>query len=276
MLSKTPETIEIKPRNLHFDVESEIGSDWNNNNAFVTAFFNSMSILFPIGEKMFIDSVREHKDQISDPKLLKEMSGFFGQEGFHRREHQRFNEQLCKHRGYDLQRLEKPIARGEKLANKHFTAIQRLAATVAAEHFTGSFADLILTQDHWFGNASPAMKQLWQWHAAEELEHKAVAFDVFKAVDGDEKVRAKAMRQTVFFLTIDIMRGAMHMLRKDKKLWKLATWKQAYQFLFAKNTGLFPSMRPYYRDFFREDFHPWDQDNQELLGQWQDKAVLPV
>jgi len=275
MLSKTPETVAIKPRNLKFDVEAEIGADWNNNDAFVTAFFNSMSILFPIGEKMFIDSVREHKSQVSDPKLLQEMSGFFGQEGFHRREHQRFNEQLCEHRNYELERLEKHISRGKKLSDEHLTPLQRLAATVAAEHFTGSFADLALTQGRWFGNASPAMKQLWLWHAAEELEHKAVAFDVFKAVGGDEKTRAKAMRQTMFFLTFDIMRGAVHMLRKDKQLWKLNTWKQAYKFLFAKNTGFFPAIRPYYKDFFREDFHPWDQDNQELLVQWQDTAILP-
>ena len=150
MLSRTPETIEINPRNLHFDVESEIGADWNDNNAFVTAFFNAMSILFPIGERMFIDSVREHKDQIDDPKLLREIKGFCGQEGIHSREHRRFNEQLCAHRAYDLERLERPIARGKKLADKHFTPLQRLAATVAAEHFTASFADLVLTQDHWF------------------------------------------------------------------------------------------------------------------------------
>ena len=69
---------------------------------FKTAFENAFSLLFPIGEKAFIESVRNFEDQISDPKLLKEIKAFYGQEAAHRKVHQQYNEMLCDLRGYDL------------------------------------------------------------------------------------------------------------------------------------------------------------------------------
>ena len=37
--------------------------------------------------------------------------------------------------------------------------------------------------------AHPAMVALWKWHAAEENEHKNVAFDVYKAAGGSAVYR---------------------------------------------------------------------------------------
>ena len=94
-LSYTPSNVPIHPRNREYDIGQSLKHDWYDNHPFKTAWFNAMSITFPLGEKFFIDSVRYYADQIDDPKLNEDIRGFCGQEGFHRRQHQRYNQALC-------------------------------------------------------------------------------------------------------------------------------------------------------------------------------------
>ena len=117
-LSQTPADVSINPRDREYDIASSLKRDWFDNDAFKTAWFNAMSITFPLGEKFFIDSVRHFSDQIDDPKLNEEIRGFCGQEGFHRREHQRYNETLCEQRGYDLAKMEGRLEKNIKRAYK--------------------------------------------------------------------------------------------------------------------------------------------------------------
>ena len=73
VLSNTPQDVPINPRNREYDIAECLGRDWFDNHAFKTAWFNAMSITFPLGEKFFIDSVRYFQDQIDDPKLQAEI-----------------------------------------------------------------------------------------------------------------------------------------------------------------------------------------------------------
>jgi predicted metal-dependent hydrolase len=277
-LSRTPLDVPVLPRNREYDIARSLGRDWFDNHPFKTAWFNAMSITFPLGEKFFIDSVRYFADQIDDPKLNEDIRGFCGQEGFHRREHQRYNESLCQQRGYSLQtmegRLEKNIQRGYKF----LSPLERLAATAALEHITAIMAESALSEDNpMINNADDAMQALWQWHAAEEMEHKAVAFDVYRAVGGTEKMRKRAMRQSTIFLTVDVMMGLVHMLRKDRNLWSPRLWYQGWKFLFFKG-GILRRVWPAYKEYYRDGFHPWDRDTRPLLQSWKlsDSRAMPA
>jgi predicted metal-dependent hydrolase len=268
-VSFTPADVAVLPRNREYDIARSLQHDWFDNHPFKTAWFNAMSITFPLGEKFFIDSVRYFADQIDDPKLNEEIRGFCGQEGFHRREHQRYNQALCEQRGYDLSylegRLEKNIQRGTRL----LSPLERLAATAALEHITAIMAESALSADNpMINTADPAMQELWQWHAAEEMEHKAVAFDVYRAVGGTERMRKRGMLHATFFLMLDVMIGVVHMLRKDKKLWSVSMWSQGWQFLFFKG-GILRRVWPAYKEYYRDGFHPWDRDTRPLLQSWK-------
>ena len=268
-LSHTPHNVPIHPRNREYDIGQSLKHDWYDNHPFKTAWFNAMSITFPLGEKFFIDSVRHYADQISDPKLKADIRGFCGQEGFHRREHQRYNHTLCKHRGYDLQVMEGRLERNIQRANKLLSPMERLASTAALEHITAILAETALSEDDpMIGNTDSAMQALWQWHAAEEMEHKSVAFDVYKAVGGTEKMRKRAMRQATVFLMVDTMMGLTHMLRKDKKLWSARLWHQGWKFLFSKG-GILRRVWPAYKEYYQDGFHPWDRDTRQLLDAWK-------
>jgi predicted metal-dependent hydrolase len=268
-LSHTPADVPVVPRNREHDIARCLAGDWFDNHPFKTAWFNAMSITFPLGEKFFIDSVRYYSDQIDDPKLNEDIRGFCGQEGFHRREHQRYNETLCQLRGYDLQVMEGRLERNIQRAYRFMSPLQRLAATASMEHVTAILAESGLDeQNPMINNADQAMLDLWNWHAAEEMEHKAVAFDVYRAVGGTEKMRRSAMRQSTFFLLLDVSMGLVHMLRKDKKLWNLRVWTEGWKFLFFKG-GILRRVWPAYKQYYREGFHPWDRDTRPLLQHWK-------
>ena len=197
----TPANVQIQPRNRSHDIAEALRGEWLADDVFLTAAFNGMSITFPAGEKFFIDAVRHYRDEITDPELQEHIRGFCGQEGFHRREHQRYNETLCEARGYDLQKLEGKLTKRLNWARKNLPPIQNLAITVAIEHFTAVLAELLLSSDSIMNEAEPSMRELWRWHAAEEMEHKSVAFDVFRAVGGSEELRIAVMRRATFFLS---------------------------------------------------------------------------
>lgn len=265
--SSTPSGVQIKPRNRSHDIAAALDGEWLDDNAFLTAFFNGMSITFPIGEKFFIDSVRHYADQITDPTLQEHVKGFCGQEGFHRREHQRYNEILCEARGYNLEKLEGTLTRRLKWAQKNLSPLQNLAITVAIEHFTAVLAELLLRPGSTLDRAEPSMRALWRWHAAEEMEHKAVAFDVYRAVGGSEELRLAVMRRASVLMSVELTKALFYILKKDGQLFNLKLWRAGLAGLFGKNGAFSGGWAPY-KAFYTHGFHPWQQDTRELLVQW--------
>ncbi len=272
--SHTPTAVCIKPRNREFEISDALSRDWYDNNAFITAWHNALSITFPEGEKFFIDSVRHYADEITDEKLKAEIRAFCGQEGFHRREHEQYNRILCEQRGYDLNLLEGRVKRRIKETREQQTPITQLAITVGLEHITAVMAEFHLgVNSPARGKAEPVMEQLWQWHGAEELEHKSVAFDVYRAVGGSEELRIRILKRVTFLILWRTLTGMLHMFRKDGNLLSIAVWRQGYDFLWGKQ-GLFKFIAPNYKEFFRPDFHPWQNDSLTVLDEWQQSQAL--
>jgi predicted metal-dependent hydrolase len=270
--SATDQTRFIKPRDRSHEIADALATDWLDNNAFLTAFFNTMSITFPVGEKFFIDSVRHYRGDIIDPALLQNIKGFCGQEGFHRREHQRYNEQLCAARGYDLEILEGAMTRRLRWAQKKLPPLTNLGVTVAIEHLTAVLSEQLLGNDSVMDKADPAMRELWRWHAAEEMEHKAVAFDVFLAVGGSDKLRKSCLRRASFFLIFELLRGLTYMLKADGHLFSVSQWRQGLKALFGKS-GVFAGAWESYREFYQDGFHPWQQDTHAMLEKWESETL---
>jgi predicted metal-dependent hydrolase len=266
--SHSPAGLEFGPRRKSFDIEAALATDWHGGNAFRTAWFNSMSMLFPLGEKFFIDSVCHFTDQVEDPQLLAEIGSFRAQEATHRLQHQKYNELLCELRGYDLVRFEKNERARMEWANRELSAHRRLAGTVASEHLTAIMAHDMLTRKDTLLGADETIASLWAWHGVEETEHKAVAIDVYLAVGGTVKIRRLAMIHSTIFFFKDTFRNLCIMLQLDGKLWSPRVWLSGLNFLFGKPGILRRMFIPWLR-FFRKDFHPWQNDNRHLVSEWQ-------
>ena len=89
--------VDLTVRRLLVDLEAPIERLWNGGDAFRTAWFNALSMSFPVGEQFFIDSVREGVKQLSPEQreaFAAEVAGFIGQEATHRRIHGLFNAHL--------------------------------------------------------------------------------------------------------------------------------------------------------------------------------------
>ncbi len=264
--TRTPPALQILPRRPDLALPDPLPRHWHSNDPFKTHFFNAMSVLFPDGERYFIDSVRLFRDQISDTDLQQQIRGFIGQEGHHSREHLEYNQRL-RELGYDIDALESTVKKRIRFVQKNFSAERQLAGTVAMEHFTAIMADLLLREPQWIDGAVQPMQSLWRWHALEETEHKAVAFDVYMQVCGDRRILRRAMRQATFFFLKDVTRGMWHMLRKDGKLTDLPMMWRGMRWLWGRN-GFFRKLVGVYRDYYRRDFHPWQHDNRDLLDQY--------
>jgi len=220
-------------------------------------------VLFPDGERFFIDSVRQFRDRIDDPLLKEQIRGFIGQEGHHSREHLEYSQRL-RDLGYDIERIEKRARARIRYTQKKFSPQRQLAATAALEHITAIMADGLLKNPAHMAGAHPTLARLWRWHALEETEHKAVAFDVYNQVCGSRKLLRRAMVMGTFFFVLDTTRGLAHMLKVDGLLWNWRVWRDGLHWMWGKEGVFRPLLRPYL-DFFRKDFHPWEHDNLALL-----------
>lgn len=169
----------IPVRTPSFDFGGDIPRLWFRGNSFLTFFFNGLNLTFPEGERVFVRAVHDHKERVTDPVLQAQIKGFSGQEGAHARAHERLFDAL-RAQGYDLDPFFARYQRYIRYVNKRVPAAQRLASTAALEHYTSTLA-LVMFELDLLRGVHPEMRKLLLWHATEELEHRAVAFDVLRA-----------------------------------------------------------------------------------------------
>src|SRR5690349_16719467 len=164
----------ITPRNIRFDFDPSLPADWHSGEPGITVFYDALSLTFPEGERFFIHSVRNFSSQVSDAALKQDVEAFTSQESIHSREHMAYNA-LLRARGVPVEKFDKLIRTGIRLAERHLPKKALLAATCAYEHYTALFAELLLGDERVLAGAHPFYRDLWRWHAMEEEEHKAVA-----------------------------------------------------------------------------------------------------
>jgi uncharacterized protein len=250
-------------RNLQFAVGARTPRYWHGGRKSITAFFNNLSIFFPAGERFFIASVKAYRDELVDPKLSAEARAFYAQEGIHSREHVRYNDML-RAQGYPVDAMEARVARILERVTRQNSRRLRLGVTCALEHFTALMADMLLGDPRLLAGADPVMAKLWRWHAAEENEHKAVAFDVFTAVGGTYRERVVTMIGATLIFWLKVIEQQARLMHADGVLGSPRAWLDLGTFLFVSPGGML-RLVPHYFSYFRRDFHPWDHDNQHLL-----------
>ena len=139
----------------------------------------------------------------------------------------------------------------------------QLASTVSLEHITAIFAEHLLTHPELLDNMHPHFKQLWTWHAIEEIEHKNVAMDTINSIGGG-KLRLSMILTTMNFVW-DISRNLVVLLKADKQLYKWRTIKDAGNLLFNLKNGFVTKLFTPWLHFMRKDFHPSQHNNNDLL-----------
>jgi len=253
-------------RKLLIDMAAPIAARWNGGDAFRSAFFNALSMSFPVGEQYFMDSVRaglKALPEVDRQRLSTEVQGFVGQEATHRRIHALFNGHLEK-LGFDNE-LERRATKRLK-DNAHRDVRVHVAATAATEHLTAIFADWMFRHPEALEGTEPRLQTLWMWHSAEESEHCSTAFDVYKALNGSELWRLRLLRYITWTFAMDITRQTLRNLWHDGSLFQWSTWRSAAQLLFAKD-GMIRGNQALWSAYKAPTFHPRQQDTSRS-AQW--------
>lgn len=229
-----------------------------------------LSAVFPDGEDYFVRSVRRFRDQVKGSPLERPVNGFIGQEAMHGREHRAFNRRLSD-LGYPTRLIERLTERGLALADRVLSPKVNLAATAAAEHYTATLAELLLAEEgfrHLFGDQR--VLDLFLWHALEEAEHKAVAFDVYRAVGGSERMRRRVMTGMNIGFIGGVTLAVVVSLAGDPAAYNpLRLVPSLVRFL--RSPMVSRKVWRAIRQYDREGFHPDDHDATELLATWRER-----
>jgi predicted metal-dependent hydrolase len=258
----------IPVRAMGFPFEGNVPRFWLMGSPIATHYSNALNSLFPEGERFFIRSVKYYVDRIQDdPKLLERVKGFFGQEGRHGHEHERWN-RILEAQGYEIQSFLEEHARiAYGVFEPNVSPSMRLAITAALEHFTASMAANGLTGEL-LDHADPIMAGLLRWHAAEEIEHKSVAYDVFMKVDGRYHVRIAGLFAALAGLLVSWRAATKHLLAQEAKrgtdLAERAEWTRRNPVIIAEDRRRAAMFRRAIRDYLRPDFHPDQKDDYAL------------
>lgn len=263
-------TIDIKVRKVNFQFEPN-PRYWMNGNPIATHFNNALHLVFPDGEKFFIRSVKAFQNKIKNPVLRKQIDGFIGQEGTHFKEHQKFWA-ILQEQGFDIDvflKIYRKIAwdflekRLIGLLGPELGPKMALSVTVALEHYTAMLAESGFHSQGKY-NLPDDMRELMLWHAAEEIEHKAIPFNVLKEIDDSYWLRISGMVIATLGLASFVTLGQMILISQDKEL----DWKTLPQhFLqFTKGLGAHTgnTLSKDFFKYFKKDFHPDQIDNYYL------------
>ncbi|HJL16358.1 MAG TPA: metal-dependent hydrolase [Sandaracinaceae bacterium LLY-WYZ-13_1] len=269
----------IRVRKMDFPfADADVPRWWLYGNPVMTHLANGLNLLFPPGERFFIRSVKHYLDAIEDPELRARVKGFFGQEGRHGHEHERANRILERH-GLDIRRFLDLYDRWAfGFIEPRVPPVLRLSTTVALEHFTATLARNALTKPFLDG-AHPVMADLLRWHAAEEIEHKSVAFDVLREVDPRYSVRvAGLVLATTQLLGWWMVATAMLMAQEDLSEEERRAHRAEAERVRLEKEGRqrLELFRDAILDYLRPSFHPDDRDDYALAREYLERVGAPV
>jgi len=261
----------IVPRErLQFGLDGDIPKYWFGGDPFKSRFWDALSLIFPPGEKYFMNCVRDYRDQISDPKLLQDIKDFNRQEAQHSMVHRQDNDRLRK-QGVDVDGLSNMI---DTMLNKEYRSKYskeyNLSVTSALEHFTSIVAHSLFDKRDVMKEADHRVRAMYAWHAIEEVEHKGVAYDVM--IDYAKVgyfMRIWGLIHSTYMFPMTIFRVQRQLMIHDgftlpqrlKMMAKGMWW-------LLKPGGLLAPMHKHYITYYKPGYHPWQEAEQPGYVEW--------
>ncbi|GAB3718043.1 metal-dependent hydrolase [Nocardiopsis nanhaiensis] len=221
-----PDRLVLHARDVQFDW-SELDLHWIPNEPFATHVINVLHLLLPEGERWFVEVFKQAVPYITDDGLREQVLGFIGQEAVHAEAHAGVLDHMDAH-GLDPRPYVEQIAwmfrvvLGDRDLSgpREFAWLRtRLAVIAGIEHYTAVLGQWVLDAEKLDEvDTDPTMLDLLRWHGAEEVEHRAVAYDLYMHLDGGYPRRAVTMGVAALALASLWVRGVRFLIANDPYL----------------------------------------------------------
>ena len=268
----TPSSSSISVRQPGFDFTPGFPRWWHSGEPWLSHYWNSFSMLFPLGERHTVDIARDCLERLQvaqHPVLLADTLAFIGQEAAHRRAHIEYN-RVLEAQGY-RNSVEPLLAWQLKQARGRSLRAQ-LAMGAAFEHWTATLADLHLARPARTDGMAELPRQTWEWHGAEETEHKSVLFDLYRCSGGGYWLRCAAFFFMTLLLFFNVSWQQAAMLRRDGVLLRPHTWRVALRDWFGRGGAAWHHL-PRMAAYLRPGFHPAQHDSRALIEDWISRSA---
>ena len=261
------ERLVLEARDVQFDW-AKLPLHYVPNEPFATHVLNVLHLLLPGGEEFFVEVFKKTLPLIKDDQLRLDVQGFIGQESVHSQAHSAVLDHFAA-QGVDVTPYTDQIKwlferlLGDRprrsLRRQHSWLLEQVSFVSAIEHYTAILGEWILNAPaHDAIDTDRTMLDMLRWHGAEEVEHKAVAFDTMKHLRAGywRQVRAQlVVTPAMLWLWI---RGVRFMYSVDPQLppWIKPRWRDYFH---AARRGLVPGPMRFIRvvgDYYRPGFHP--------------------
>jgi predicted metal-dependent hydrolase len=165
---------------------------WLANDILQSYFSTGLSLYVAYLEPFLVKSMRRVLDQISDPVLRENVDRFSRQEAQHYMQHERFNAAVL---GQGYPGLEARFDRLKAEFDSFLASKDDKWCVGFVEGFEALTTQLALESLAALGRRHPKtdarFSALFEWHMAEEVEHRTVAFDIYQHLYGDYPFRVK-------------------------------------------------------------------------------------
>lgn len=255
----------ITPRRFVSENPSDIPKHWLPGDEVISSILNAYTILVPANEGFYVRTLKECMPRLQDERLRARCTRFIHQEAQHGVAHIRYWDNLDA-QGYQFRTFEKNVDKLVfRLMEKLGPAWLRVSLVSCVEHINAYIGHEFLTQNI-LGKADPRMKDLMEWHFAEEIEHRRVAFDLLQAIAPSYAVRALGFGLTAGLFYTLMGTQALRLLAQDGLLWRRETWRQLWSHL-GPGHHMFQRTLRHLFDYLRPAFHPSQMGDDALAAQ---------
>jgi predicted metal-dependent hydrolase len=262
--SAPPAPPPLPTRRLEAEFAPSTPRIWCPGDPFLTHVLNTYTVLVPGNEGFYIRTLRKALPRIADPALREQVTAFSMQEGQHGVAHRRCWAMLAA-QGYRFRGYAKAV---DVLAYGFVERALPLSIGVAMvaciEHANAYLGHEFLSQ-RILRDVPRDMRSLFEWHFAEEIEHKAVSWDVLQAVAPGYPTRVAGVLLTLPLFYLLMTAGAVSFLVQDGSLFTAAAWRGAWRHFFSAHRMVARTLGHVAR-FLRPGFHPWEQDDRALAA----------
>ena len=247
----------ITVRQPVFEFPAPIDRYWMGGSVFKTHLLNTFTLMLPEMERYLIQVVNQGLKQAKTPECQEQGRSFIGQEAQHAKQHIRLWEAL-RQQGYQIDSyLESVRFFFFKVLMLRCSTPVNLAIGAAGEHLTTLVAAIVL-EENFLADAEPSLKDLFEWHAAEEIEHRSVVYNVLHSVTDRYPIRILGLLLSHGLVLGLLFFGLLMLLYQDKKLLDRQVWREMMQFWFTKEKVFFKLIRNAVQ-YTQPNFHPSQQ-----------------